>query len=120
MLASYLSTRPQNRVTIIPERHSRRRESRAEAWTKHAEQRLKEWEEKKQIAHAEIERVILDPDQLVRSDLNIHIAQSRRENGLLCVAFSKHRWAGRFSPSLGQANWRSIGRGEALGGKAFG
>ena len=56
-------------------------------WTKHAEQRLKEWEQKKQITRVEIEWVIINPDQLVHGDLNILIAQSRRGNGLLRVAF---------------------------------
>jgi len=56
-------------------------------WTKHAEQRLTEWEQRKQITRAEIERLLLDPDQLVYGDLNILIAQSRRGDGLLRVAF---------------------------------
>ena len=48
---------------------------------------MKEWEQKRQITRAEIERVILNPDQLVHGDLNILIAQSRRGDGLLRVAF---------------------------------
>jgi hypothetical protein len=31
-------------------------------WNKHAEQRLKEWEPKKRVARAKIERVILNTD----------------------------------------------------------
>lgn len=56
-------------------------------WTKHAEQRLKEWEQKRQITRTEIERVVMLPDQLVCGDLNILIAQSRSGDGLLRVAF---------------------------------
>jgi hypothetical protein len=58
-------------------------------WTKHAEQRLKEWEQKKQITRDEVERVILSPDQLISGDLNVLIAQSKRGEGLLRIAFTE-------------------------------
>lgn len=78
-------------------------------WTKHAEQRLKEWEQKRQITRTEIERVVLLPDQLVCGDLNILVAQSRSGAGLSVSLSSKHIWVGEFSPSTGQARCRNIG-----------
>lgn len=58
-------------------------------WTKHAEQRLEEWGKKRQITRAEVEQIVLHPDQLVCGDLNILIAQSRRGGGLLRVALTE-------------------------------
>jgi hypothetical protein len=54
-------------------------------WTRHAEQRQKDWEQRRGITRLEIERVILNPEQMVRGDLNVIIAQSRRGDGLLRI-----------------------------------
>jgi hypothetical protein len=56
-------------------------------WTKHAENRQKEWEKKLEITRQEVENMIRNPEQIVPGDQNILVAQSRRSNGLLRVAF---------------------------------
>jgi len=56
-------------------------------WTKHAKERQNEWERKKGITSEVIEEVLLNPDQIVKGDGEILIAQSKKENGLLRVLF---------------------------------
>jgi hypothetical protein len=56
-------------------------------WTKHAEDRQKEWEKKLEITRQEVENMIRRPEQVVPGDQNTLVAQSRRGNGLLRVAF---------------------------------
>ena len=56
-------------------------------WTRHAEQRQKEWEHKRGITRLEVEQVILNPDQVVPGDLGIVIAQSRKGDGLLRIPY---------------------------------
>ena len=56
-------------------------------WTKHAKQRQKEWEKKKGITSEVIEEVLSKPEQIVKGDGEILIAQSKIEDGLLRVLF---------------------------------
>jgi hypothetical protein len=56
-------------------------------WTRHGEDRQKEWEKKLEIKREEVENILRNPEQIVSGDQNILIAQSKRSNGLLRVAF---------------------------------
>ncbi len=56
-------------------------------WTRHAEERQKEWEKKRGITRQEIEALVLNPDQIVAGDRNVSVAQGLRDAGLLRVAF---------------------------------
>ena len=56
-------------------------------WTRHAEDRQKEWERKLGITRQEVEDILRNPEQMVAGDKDIMVAQSRRGNGLLRVAF---------------------------------
>jgi len=56
-------------------------------WTKHAEERQKEWERKLGIKKDEVERVVRNPDQIVPGDKEILVAQSKTYGGLLRVPF---------------------------------
>jgi hypothetical protein len=58
-------------------------------WTKHAEDRQKEWEKKLEITRREVENVLKNPEQIVPGDQTILVAQSRRGNGLLRVPFEE-------------------------------
>ncbi len=52
-------------------------------WTKHAEQRLEEWKKKINISKNEIERILKNPHQIVKGDLDAFVAQYKFEEGLL-------------------------------------
>lgn len=56
-------------------------------WTGHASDRQKEWQKKLGITRQEVEMVLQNPDQVVPGDRSIRVAQGRRGNGLLRVAF---------------------------------
>lgn len=56
-------------------------------WTRHAEDRQKEWEKKLGIKKDEVERVLRDPEQIVPGDKEILVAQSRTHGGLLRIPF---------------------------------
>lgn len=56
-------------------------------WTKHAEERQKQWEKKLGITRQEVERIVIDPEQIVPGDLGALVAQSRRGDGLLRVPY---------------------------------
>jgi hypothetical protein len=56
-------------------------------WTKHAEDRQKEWEKKKGITRYAIETLLKDPQQIVPGDMDALVAQSKKGNGLLRVPF---------------------------------
>ena len=56
-------------------------------WTKHAEERQKEWEKKLGISRQEVEDLLSKPEQVVAGDLGVSVAQGRRGNGLLRVPF---------------------------------
>jgi hypothetical protein len=56
-------------------------------WTKHAEERRKEWEKKTGITKQEVEHIVRVPGQIVPGDMNTLVAQSKNRNGLLRVPF---------------------------------
>ncbi len=58
-------------------------------WTKHAEERQKEWERKKGITRLEVEALLKKPEQIVPGDMDTLIAQSRKHSGLLRVPFKE-------------------------------
>lgn len=58
-------------------------------WTRHAEDRQREWEKRLEITREEVENVIRSPEQIVPGDQTILVAQSRRGKGLLRVAFEE-------------------------------
>jgi len=58
-------------------------------WTKHAEERQKEWEKKLGITKKEVETLIKSPEQIVPGDMDVLVAQARNRNGLLRVPFAK-------------------------------
>jgi len=58
-------------------------------WTKHAEQRQKEWERKKGVTKEEVEEYLRNPDQIVSGDMDSLIAQSRYQHGLLRIPFKE-------------------------------
>ena len=56
-------------------------------WTRHAEERQKEWEKKLGITSQEVENMLRNPGQIVLGDQDALVAQARRGNGLLRVPF---------------------------------
>lgn len=58
-------------------------------WTKHAEERQKEWERKKGITRLEIEDLLKKPEQVIPGDMDALIAQVRKHSGLLRVPFKE-------------------------------
>ena len=56
-------------------------------WTKHADERLKEWEKKISISRQEIDDLLRDPEQVVPGDMTALVAQKKKQNGLLRVPF---------------------------------
>jgi hypothetical protein len=56
-------------------------------WTRHAEERQEEWQEKLGITRQEVEDLMRNPEQVVQGDLEAVVAQARRGNGLLRVPF---------------------------------
>ena len=60
-------------------------------WTKHAEDRQKEWERRSGITRQKVEDLMRAPAQIVSGDMNILVAQSKFLNGLLRVPFIEAR-----------------------------
>jgi hypothetical protein len=56
-------------------------------WTKHAEERQKEWEKKLGITRAEVEDMLKNPEQIVPGDKDSFVAQSKTHKGLLRIPF---------------------------------
>jgi hypothetical protein len=44
-------------------------------WTKHAEERLKEWEQKLKLNKTDVENIVCNPQQLMPGDLDAFVAQ---------------------------------------------
>lgn len=55
-------------------------------WTKHAEERQKQWQEKLGISREEVETILQKTEQIVQED-QVSVAQSKRGDGLLRVVF---------------------------------
>jgi Domain of unknown function (DUF4258) len=56
-------------------------------WTKHAEERQQQWQQRLEITREEIETVVIQPQQIITED-DVFVAQSIRGNGLLRVVFA--------------------------------
>ncbi len=56
-------------------------------WTKHAEDRQKEWEKRLGVTREEVETLLNSPEQIVPGDREILVAQARSRNGLLRAPF---------------------------------
>lgn len=57
-------------------------------WTGHASDRQGEWQKKLGITRPEVEALLQNPEQVVPGDRRVRVAQRRRDNGLLRVAFT--------------------------------
>ncbi len=55
-------------------------------WTRHAEERQKQWQQRLGITREEVEIVLNNPQQIVIEN-EVLIAQSKRGNGLLRIVF---------------------------------
>ena len=55
-------------------------------WTKHAEERQQQWEERLGITRSEVEKVLSSPQQIMIED-DVLVAHSQRGKGLLRVVF---------------------------------
>jgi hypothetical protein len=55
-------------------------------WTKHAEERQQQWQQRLEITREEVEMVLTNPQQIVIED-DVMVAHSQRGNGLLRVVF---------------------------------
>ncbi|MBI4596387.1 MAG: hypothetical protein HY730_08440 [Candidatus Tectomicrobia bacterium] len=56
-------------------------------WTKHSQERQKEWEKKMGITKLEVEGLIENPEQIVPGDMGVLVAQTANRNGLLRSLF---------------------------------
>ena len=56
-------------------------------WTKHAEDRQKEWEKRFGITRQGVKDSVISPEQIVPGDMEVLVAQTRLCNGLLRVPF---------------------------------
>jgi hypothetical protein len=56
-------------------------------WTRHAESRQKEWEQRRGLTRRLIEEVMRNPGQIVPGDLNVLVAQTKFGGGLIRVPF---------------------------------
>ena len=64
-----------------------RKEGMEIIWTKHAEERQKEWEKRLGVTRQEVEDLVSHPEQIVPGDINVLVAQAKTRNGLLRVPF---------------------------------
>lgn len=55
-------------------------------WTKHAEERQQQWNDRLKITREEVEAVLQTPQQVVAEN-DVLVAQTKRGNGLLRVVF---------------------------------
>jgi hypothetical protein len=56
-------------------------------WTKHAEERQKEWEKKMGTTRSEVEDLLRNPEQVAPGDMDAFVAQTKSGKGLLRVPF---------------------------------
>lgn len=57
-------------------------------WTKHAEDRQKQWENKRGITRQKVEAIVRGPEQIVPGDMDVLVAQTKVDNGLLRAPFA--------------------------------
>lgn len=55
-------------------------------WTKHAQERQQQWEERLRITREEVEAAVTNPQQIIVEE-DVLVAQIKRGNGLLRVPF---------------------------------
>ncbi|EDX77161.1 hypothetical protein MC7420_298 [Coleofasciculus chthonoplastes PCC 7420] len=55
-------------------------------WTRHAQERQQQWQQRLEITRQEVETVLMNPQQVIVED-DVFVAQSRRGGGLLRVIF---------------------------------
>jgi hypothetical protein len=55
-------------------------------WTKHAQERQQQWEERLRITKEEVEAAVTNPQQIIVEE-DVLVAQIKRGNGLLRVPF---------------------------------
>jgi len=55
-------------------------------WTKHAEERQQQWQQRLGITREEVEALVKNPQQIVNED-EVAVAQGKRGKGLLRVPF---------------------------------
>jgi Domain of unknown function (DUF4258) len=55
-------------------------------WTKHAQERQQQWEERLKITREEVEATVTNPQQIIVEE-DVLVAQIKRGNGLLRVPF---------------------------------
>ena len=56
-------------------------------WTKHAEDRQKEWEKKLGVSRKEVEDLVSNPEQIIPGDVGVLVAQTKTRKGLLRSPF---------------------------------
>ena len=56
-------------------------------WTRHAEERLSQWQLRFDLSRSEIELCVLSPEQVVQEE-EVQVAQSRYAGGLLRVVYA--------------------------------
>ena len=56
-------------------------------WTRHAEERLRQWNEERGVTREDVEHVVTTPDQVVPGHGEAQVAQSRQGPGLLRVPY---------------------------------
>ena len=76
-------------LTVHLSAEAKRRSLMNIVWTKHAVERLKQWERTFGITREEVESVLRDPEQVVDGDLGVKIAQAKRRGGVLRIAFKE-------------------------------
>jgi hypothetical protein len=74
-------------------------------WTRHAEERLKQWNLIRGIARHKVESVLRNPEQLVPGHEDILIAQSRMGAGLLRIPFKAIPGGRKILTVHGPAKW---------------
>jgi hypothetical protein len=55
-------------------------------WTRHAEERQQQWDQRLGITRDEVEKILTYPQQIVAEN-QVFVAQSKRGNGLLRIVF---------------------------------
>jgi hypothetical protein len=55
-------------------------------WTKHAEERQQQWQERLGITRQEVEATVIDAQQVIAEE-NVLVAQTQRGKGLLRVVY---------------------------------
>ena len=60
-------------------------------WTKHAEDRQKEWEKKVDITREKVEDLVNSPEQVVPGDTGVLVAQTKYRIWFIAMSFYRDR-----------------------------